>query len=82
MLARNNTENAHDFEGKFINHIQFHIHSRSLLKRQRFTRHLAYSVSDSVVPINSRLLVIKLYYSARTTLDYKDTEYSVPFMTS
>jgi hypothetical protein len=37
--------------------------------------------SDSVVPINSSLLTITVYYSIITTLVYNDTKYSVPFMT-
>jgi hypothetical protein len=43
-------------------------------------RHLAYNVRYSVVPINSLLLTIILHSSVRTTLVYKDTKYSAPFM--
>jgi hypothetical protein len=43
-------------------------------------RHLGYSVRYALVPINSSLLTIKLYYSVRATL-VDDTKYSVPFMT-
>jgi hypothetical protein len=44
-------------------------------------RHLVYSVRYPVLPINSSLLTITLYYSVITTLVYNDTKYSVPFMT-
>ena len=43
-------------------------------------RHLAYSVSYSVVPINSLQLTITLYSSVITTPVY-EIKYSVPFMT-
>ena len=43
-------------------------------------RHLAYSVSYSVVPINSLQLTITLYSSVITTPVY-EMKYSVPFMT-
>jgi len=44
-------------------------------------RHLAYNVRHSVVPINSSLLTVTLYYPVRMTLIYDDTKYSAPFMT-
>jgi hypothetical protein len=42
--------------------------------------HLIYSIRNSVVPINSLLLTVTLYYSVKTTPIYNDTKYSVPFM--
>jgi hypothetical protein len=43
----------------------------------RFRRHLVYNVRYAVVPINSSLLTILLYYSFITTLVYNDRNYSV-----
>jgi hypothetical protein len=43
-------------------------------------RHLAYSVTYSVVPINSSLLTITLFCLVITTLVYNGTKCSVPFM--
>jgi hypothetical protein len=44
-------------------------------------RHFVYSVTYSVVPINSSLLTITLCSSVITTLVYNDTKYSIPLMT-
>jgi len=41
-------------------------------------RYLVYSVRYSVVPINSSLLTVTLYYSVMTAPVYNDTKYSVP----
>jgi hypothetical protein len=49
------------------------IYNRTWLKRRRFTRHLIYNVRYFVVPINSSLLTITLYFSVITTLVYNVT---------
>jgi len=48
--------------------------------QHRFMRHPIYSVTYSVVPINSSLLTTTLYSLFRTTLIYNDTNVSVAFM--
>jgi hypothetical protein len=50
--------------------IQF---GRTQSKRHRFRRHLLYNVTYSMVPINSLLFNITLYYSLRTTLVQNNT---------
>jgi hypothetical protein len=42
---------------------------------------ISYIASDIVVPINFSLLIITLHYSVIKTPAYKDTKYSIPFMT-
>jgi hypothetical protein len=59
----------------------FNKYSPARLQRHGFTRHFAYNIRYSVVPINFSLLSITLYPSVITTLVYNDTKYSVPFMT-
>jgi len=50
------------------------IYSPTRLKRRRLMRHLVYSVTYSVLPINSSQLTITLCYLFRKTFVYNDTK--------
>jgi hypothetical protein len=65
----------------FLRYFKNFIYTRNRLEGHRFIRHLAYTVTHSVIPINSSLLTTTLHSSVMTTFVYNDTTYSDPFMT-
>jgi len=58
----------------FQHQLYLGLHILLQYSRTRFTRHLVYSVTHSVVQINPSLLAITLYSSVITILIYNDTQ--------